>query len=80
MRPIDADALPVRTTRMQYVLYTAVLAAPTLDVEPVRHGEWLEVRLTRRTTEYKCSECGHWEKKKYPYCNCGAKMDGRRGP
>lgn len=45
-------------------------------VDPVKHGKWVEVQLTRKTKEYKCSECGHWEAIKYPYCNCGAKMDG----
>ena len=25
---------------------------------------------------YECSECGKVVSKQYPYCNCGAKMDG----
>ena len=51
---------------------------PTIEAEPVKHGRWKPVKLTRRTTEYKCSVCGRWERtNKEPYCNCGAKMDGR---
>ena len=47
------------------------------ELAPVVHGRWIPVKLTRRTTEYKCSICGRWEKSdKQPYCNCGAKMDG----
>lgn len=60
-------------------LSTAVIgkvlkSVPTAD--PVKHGKWIEVQLTRKTKEYQCSECGHWEQIKYPYCNCGARMDG----
>lgn len=53
------------------------------DVEKVRHGYWKE------ETEYydddwgecnvrevfECSLCGRTERRKEPYCNCGAKMD-----
>lgn len=60
--------------------------APAADVVEVRHGEW------REDTEYYdddysecnvrkvfvCSRCGRSERKKEPYCNCGAKMDGER--
>ena len=56
-------------------------SAPTIDVEPLQHGKWIE------DTEFydpnfvwvKCSCCGYtttfrW-KDKYKYCpNCGAKM------
>lgn len=55
------------------------------DVEEVRHGEWVPVEQllknwstgerTKITAGYYCSECGHEEKVKYRYCNCGAKMD-----
>ena len=42
-----------------------------------KSGRWVPVKLKRRTTEYKCSICGRWERtNKEPYCNCGAKMDG----
>lgn len=59
---------------------------PAADVIEVRHGVW------REETEYydddysecnvrkvyACSLCGRTEKRKEPYCNCGAKMDGGR--
>lgn len=111
MRPIDADELCRNLTRLpgDYVASFAGRAclaqienAPTLDCEPVRHGEWTLVeRLFQCGEEGKvyidwhleCSECGraapvygHWPPdmdikeltKNYPYCHCGAKMDGRK--
>ena len=58
----------------------------TADVEEVKHGEWLEFDEKYYDSEfeapiyrvrYKCSECGRMEWTKEPYCNCGAKMDGK---
>ena len=56
------------------------------DVVPVRHGTWLPIVSYNNT--YKCSECGRllvditdglkMVAKNYPYCHCGAKMDGER--
>ena len=55
--------------------------APTLDYEPVRHGEWMDnvdengfLFNAWRT----CSVCGGLNYSKKPsYCpSCGAKMDG----
>ena len=60
---------------------------PTADVVEVKHGEWVEefaklttVKLTGEdsTIVYRCSRCGRYESQKEPYCNCGAKMDGRK--
>ena len=54
------------------------------DVVPVRHGTWLPIVSYNNT--YKCSECGRllvdimdglkMVAKNYPYCHCGAKMNG----
>jgi DNA-directed RNA polymerase subunit RPC12/RpoP len=54
------------------------------DVAPVVHGRWLPIVSYNNT--YKCSECGRllvditdglkMVAKHYPYCHCGAKMDG----
>ena len=75
MRLIDADAL-ANYANNQIVGITAneIMRFPTVDAEPVRHGEWIKV------DDYAvmCSECGKYEKWIYPYCHCGAKMDGRR--
>ncbi len=60
---------------------------PTEDVEPVRHGHWVDKNPFYKDfapARYVCSECGraveHFQCKtvteQYPYCHCGAKMDG----
>ena len=55
--------------------------APTIEAEPVRHGEWKHVAGMNS----KCSECGRYFPVKefdsrpfdINFCpNCGAKMDG----
>ena len=60
---------------------------PAADVELVRHGVWLpdyEVFIKENGDEsepiqtgWVCSLCGRGESQKEPYCNCGAKMDGK---
>lgn len=66
-----------------------ILGQPAADVVEVRHGEWkCTTRAPKRVdgyyhwgapleTIFVCSECGRAEKNKEPYCNCGAKMDGK---
>lgn len=62
---------------------------PAADVAPVRHGRWVSLRKGDWTSVYECSECKRKEtvgcdrskadeqvKRLYPYCHCGAKMDG----
>lgn len=65
---------------------------PTVDAEPVRHGAWTPKKVDAITTEFECSECGRtvtltndyfgkapdYASSYYPYCHCGAKMDGKR--
>ena len=47
--------------------------APAADVEPVRHGRWIE--RSNGLNPY-CSEC-HAIGDRSPFCrHCGAKMDG----
>ena len=57
------------------------------DVAEVRHGEWIKFRLGDDdfVLRYKCSLCGRCifpgteqNLDEYPYCHCGAKMDGGR--
>lgn len=53
---------------------------PAADVEPVRHGRWVELE----DGDCKCSLCGcyhhAWEAHGY-YCqHCGARMDGAEPP
>ena len=65
----------------------AINAAPTADVAPVVHGEWVHPHWGNSgNCCYDCSVCGNeamhkeykWKDKKiYPICPwCGAKMDG----
>ena len=54
---------------------------PTVDAEPVRHGEWIPVEMEMRfgtLKGVKCSLCGKEKVRDGSnYCpNCGAKMDG----
>lgn len=68
------------------VMY-AIDHCPRVDVEPVRHGHWIPIRKRMYacndpvgeicTVGYTCSECEHEEDYEAPYCNCGAKMDGK---
>lgn len=90
MRLIDADALPFEPYGEDVISWYAtgwndainvINRAPTVDAEPVRHGEWLSTALVDQkgrviVEQYKCSLCGRQEYQKEPYCHCGAKMDG----
>lgn len=58
----------------------AIKDAPSADVAPVRHGEWI-VCGDGDNVPWMCSHCGRTTASKYKiaygkYCpNCGAKMD-----
>ncbi len=64
----------------------ALSKAPTADVEKVKHGKWLFVIGNCKEEMWMCDQCERcirseqMEKdeliKRYPYCHCGAKMDG----
>ena len=61
--------------------HEALVAMPTADVQPVKHGRW-EKYDGALMDWCECSRCrqGAWSEKKkkmYAYCpDCGAKMDG----
>ena len=57
-----------------------VKALPAADVEEVKHGHWIPTphSIGINKTPYECSRCGMAAERKYPYCNCGAKMDGEQ--
>lgn len=57
---------------------------PAADVAPIVHGEWIFDFELDGSNFYKCSVCGRQEvllakestDEYFPYCHCGAKMDG----
>lgn len=95
MRPIDADDLKEYVSSMSPKgifsewetagIYGAIDRQPTLDIEPVRHGRWIEERDIFGKMPPCCSVCGEEDifseegcgtYYKPPYCPWrGAKMD-----
>ena len=60
-----------------------IRAMKAADVAPVVHGRWEQVKKCATKAKYRCSVCGREimsavkvNIEKYPYCHCGAKMDG----
>lgn len=59
-------------------------ALPAADVAPVIRATWVFTTDFGPSELYHCSRCGREEVrfgkssiyKQYPYCHCGAKMDG----
>lgn len=57
---------------------------PAADVAPVVHATWVLTSDFGPSEFYHCSRCGREEVRfgkssiyqQYPYCHCGAKMDG----
>lgn len=94
MRLIDADALPVyeselsvrKGKRLYFCPTEAIVNAPTIEAEPVRHGRWQitdayphNVYCSACHTRFAQTHWEVWEDGSLPraYCpNCGAKMDG----
>lgn len=63
-----------------------LVSIPTAEVQPVRHGEWIEQEEPYVNT-YECSNCKRWfvledgtpKENDYNYCpNCGANMRGAK--
>lgn len=61
----------------------ALKKLPAADVAPVVHGRWEQVKEWATKAKYRCSVCGREimsavkvNIEEYPYCHCGAKMDG----
>ena len=61
----------------------ALKKLPAADVAPVVHGRWEQVKEWATKAKYRCSVYGREimsavkvNIEKYPYCHCGAKMDG----
>lgn len=70
--------------------YAEIREMPAADVAEVVHGQWFVSKIRSIETVFYCSECmrtvtvgndffGEAPKSvsaAYPYCHCGAKMDG----
>lgn len=61
----------------------AIGKLPAADVAPVVPGRWEQVKEWATKAKYRCSVCGREimsavkvNIEKYPYCHCGAMMDG----
>lgn len=55
-----------------------VKSMPSSDVAPVIHAEWISFLYGENIMPeryYRCSKCGRVERRREPYCHCGAKMD-----
>lgn len=67
---------------MEDYYYNAIKDAPTIDAEPVRHGEWKE-SISLDDCFWVCSVCSFPSEATaaptlYKFCpNCGAKMRGK---
>lgn len=65
-------------------LLAVIDSIPAADVAPVIRATWVFTTDFGPSELYHCSRCGREEVrfgkssiyKQYPYCHCGAKMDG----
>ena len=57
----------------------AIETVPSADVQPVRHGKWIDKSGGIEGAWNYCSECGEQAIDLFDYCpNCGARMDGEQ--
>lgn len=55
---------------------TMLYEIPTVDAEPVKHGEWKPEITQLGTMIFRCSACQRFSDVHWAYCpQCGAKMD-----
>ena len=55
---------------------TDIDAIPRVNVEPVRHGQWIEYQIPPIICCSNCDWATDVKEKNFNYCpNCGAKMD-----
>lgn len=69
------DAL--RKYQYPYGVEFLISNLPKCDVEPVIHAEWisfLDGESIMPERYYRCLKCGRVERRREPYCHCGAKM------
>lgn len=82
----EADVCNSGFTRnvLEFVI-TRIDSIKTVDAVEVVHGRWEQVQRWATKAKYRCSVCGREimsattvNIEKYPYCHCGAKMDGEQ--
>lgn len=93
-RYIDANLLKAEFTGNFTKAYAVPLIKsiidqrPTADVEEVKHGKWIyKGHHPAMSHVFQCSVCKRWlfsnsldyVPEEYPYCHCGAKLDGVEG-
>ena len=81
---VRVKAIPVRGTAE--LVRCVCKEEDEIDSKPeieLIHGRWEKVQEWATKAKYRCSICGREimsarkvNMEKYPYCNCGAKMDG----
>ncbi len=66
-----------------YAAANMILEMPAEDVVPVVHARWIHCGFRYGISTWKCNKCerkvqynGDYILIAYPYCHCGAKMDG----
>lgn len=84
----EKTAVTIATAKK--LVRSIVRRTPAADVAPVVHGRWKLRRKGDWTSVFVCSVCGRRETiaesesynsqlempREYPYCHCGARMDG----
>ena len=90
---MDAMRKGDKKSNLAYIKVRDILtAAPAVDAAPVVHGHWVATKVCVVDTIFACSKCSREVvavntytstptehiSKIYPYCHCGAKMDGER--
>lgn len=79
----ESDLIPRYAESCKPITDRIIDSLPTTDVEPVRHGRWLQCfeDWRQQIEGSKCSVCGFEYYgtgiSRFHYCpNCGVKMDG----
>ena len=80
-RDAHADVDDVHGCGLLEDVICEVDAQTAANVAPVVHGRWISFLggdhiMPERY--YRCSRCGRVERRRQPYCHCGARMDGER--
>ena len=86
----EALAITTRTCGDYAAAFAEIRKLPAADVAEVVHGQWCVSKIRSIETVFYCSECKRTVtvgndffgeapqsvSAAYPYCHCGAKMDG----